>query len=115
LFIWTGGYVSFGIVTVIWIDLEPFAFILHFENKFWNASRLVCSFYEAMAGVLPVATTAVSSAEVSVVDSGEVGRSALYSRYNNGPRTLPWATTALSEDSSVSSVSTFTMKHLLCK
>jgi hypothetical protein len=30
-----------------------------------------------------------------VVDSGEVGRSAVYSRYNNGPRTLPWGTPAL--------------------
>jgi hypothetical protein len=35
-------------------------------------------------------TTAVSSAKVAVVDSGgEVGRSALYSRYNNSARTLP--------------------------
>jgi hypothetical protein len=33
-------------------------------------------------------TTAVSSANVAVADSGEVGRSAVYSRYNNGPRTL---------------------------
>jgi hypothetical protein len=33
-------------------------------------------------------TTAVSSAKVSVVDSGEGGRSAVYSRYNNGPRIL---------------------------
>jgi hypothetical protein len=35
-----------------------------------------------------VATTAVSSAKAAVVDSGEVGRSAVYSRYNNGPVTL---------------------------
>jgi hypothetical protein len=26
-----------------------------------------------------------------VVDSGEVGRSAVYSRYINGSRTLPWS------------------------
>jgi hypothetical protein len=44
-----------------------------------------------MAGSLSVATTAVSSAKVAVVDSGEVGRSAVYSRYND-PRTLPWGT-----------------------
>jgi hypothetical protein len=31
-------------------------------------------------------TTAVLSAKVAVVDSG---RSAVYSRYNNSPRTLP--------------------------
>jgi hypothetical protein len=38
-----------------------------------------------MAGSLSMATTAVSSGKVAVVDSGEVGRSAVYSRYNNGP------------------------------
>jgi hypothetical protein len=29
---------------------------------------------------------------------GEVGRSAEYMRYNNGPRTLPWGTPALIGD-----------------
>jgi hypothetical protein len=89
----------------MWIDLDVMAFILHFLNQFWiSSSRLVCSFCEAMAGSLSVATTAVSSAKVAVADSGEVGRSAVYSRYNNGPRTLPWGTPALTEDSSVYSV-----------
>jgi hypothetical protein len=37
-----------------------------------------------MAGSLSVATTEVSSAKVAVVDSGEVGGSAMYGRYNNG-------------------------------
>jgi hypothetical protein len=60
-------------------------------------------------------TTAVSSAKVAVVDPGEVGRSAEYSRYNNSPRTLPWGTPALTDDSSVYSVSTFTRKCLLRK
>jgi hypothetical protein len=50
-------------------------------------------FSEAMAGSLSVASTAVSSAKVVVVDSGEVGRSAVYSRYNKGPRT-PWSESA---------------------
>jgi hypothetical protein len=36
-----------------------------------------------------MACTAVSSAKIVVADFGEVGRSAVYSRYNNGPRTLP--------------------------
>jgi hypothetical protein len=36
-----------------------------------------------------VASTAVSSEKVAVVDSGEAGRSVMYIRYNNGPRTLP--------------------------
>jgi hypothetical protein len=37
-----------------------------------------------------VASTAASSANVAVVDSVEIDRSAVYSMYNNGPRTLPW-------------------------
>jgi hypothetical protein len=48
-----------------------------------------------MAGSLSMATTAVSLPKVAVVDSGEVGRSAVYSRHNNGPRTLLWGTPAL--------------------
>jgi hypothetical protein len=68
-----------------------------------------------MAESLSKATTAVRLAKVAVVDFGEVGRSAVYSRYNNGPRTLPWGTPALTDDSSVYSVSTFTRKCLLCK
>jgi hypothetical protein len=63
-----------------------------------------------MAGSLSVVTIAVLSAKVGVVDCGEVGRSAVYSRYNNGPRTLPYGTPALTDDSSVYSVSTFTRK-----
>jgi hypothetical protein len=43
-------------------------------------------------------TTAVSSAKVAVVDPGEVARSAVYSRYNNGLRTLPWGTLSLTDD-----------------
>jgi hypothetical protein len=62
-----------------------------------------------------MASTAVSLAKVAVVDSAEVGRSAVYIRYNNGPRTLPWGTPALTEDSSVCLVSTFTRNCLLCK
>jgi hypothetical protein len=71
-------------VNVIRINLDPLAFILHFLNLFWIASRLVCSFCEAMTGSLSVSTTAVLSAKVAVVDSGEGGRSAVYRT------TLPW-------------------------
>jgi hypothetical protein len=39
-----------------------------------------------------MATTSVSSVKDAVVDSGEVGRSAVYNRYNNGPRTRAWGT-----------------------
>jgi hypothetical protein len=51
---------------------------------------LVCCLCEAMAGSLALATTAVSSAKVGMVEVSEVGRSAVYCRYNNGPMTLPW-------------------------
>jgi hypothetical protein len=68
-----------------------------------------------MARSQSMVTTAVSSAKVAVVDPVEVGRSAVYSRYNNGPRTLSWGTPALTDDSSVYSVSTFMRKCLLCK
>jgi hypothetical protein len=50
-----------------------------------------------------------------MVDSGKVGRSAVYSRYNNGPMTLPCSMTTLTEDSSVYSASVFIRKCLLCK
>jgi hypothetical protein len=76
-------------VNVTWIDLQPSVFVLHFFNQFWIASRLVCSFCEAMAGTLSMASTAVSLAKVAVVDSGQIGRSAVYIRFNYGPRTLP--------------------------
>jgi hypothetical protein len=38
------------------------------------------------------ASTVVLLAKVAVVDSGEIGRSAVYSKYeyNNDPRILPW-------------------------
>jgi hypothetical protein len=108
------GHVSL-MVNVTWLDLDPLVFILRFLNQYLIASRLVCSFFEAIVWSLSVASTAVSSAKVAVVDSGEVGRSAEYSRYNNGPKTLPWGTTALTDESSVHSVLTLTRKCLLCK
>jgi hypothetical protein len=39
-----------------------------------------------------VARTAVSSADLAMLVVGEVGRAAVYMRYSNGPRTLPWGT-----------------------
>jgi hypothetical protein len=60
-----------------------------------------------------MATTAVSLTEIAaLVDFGKVGRSAVYSKYNNGPRTLAWGTSAFTDDSSMYSVSTFTRKCL---
>jgi hypothetical protein len=74
------------VVNVVWTDLDSLAVILQFLIQFWIAARYVCNSCEAMAGSLSVASTAVSSAKVAVIDSGKVGRSAVYSRYNNGPR-----------------------------
>jgi hypothetical protein len=51
-----------------------------FVNQFWIAARLVCSFCEAIAGSLSVASTAVSSQRL-LWYCGEVGRSAVCSRY----------------------------------
>jgi hypothetical protein len=52
----------------------------------WISRSEAWSFWEAVAGSLSVAMTAVSSANVAVMESGEVGRSALYRRYSKGPR-----------------------------
>jgi hypothetical protein len=62
------------------VDLDPLAFILHFASQLSIASKLVCSLLEAMGGSLSVAITAVSSANVADVVSGEIGRSARNSR-----------------------------------
>jgi hypothetical protein len=44
---------------------------------------------------------------VAVMESGEVGRSAVYRGYSKGPRTLPWGTPALTGVRSVRSVLTY--------
>jgi hypothetical protein len=109
LFIWTGGNISLHVVNVIWINLDPLAFILHSLNLFWIESRLVCSLCEAMTGSLSMSTIAVLLAKVAVVDSGDGGRSAVYSR------TLPWGMPPLTGENSFYSVSTFMRKCLLSK
>jgi hypothetical protein len=87
LFMLSGGG-PLGVVIVTWTDLDLLAFILHVFSQFWVAVRLVCSFSEALTGLLSVTCTAAASVKV-VVDFGVFGRSAWYSRYNNGFRTLP--------------------------
>jgi hypothetical protein len=74
---WTGGQVSVCVVNVTRIDLDSLAFIFHPFNHFYIASRLGCSICGAMPGSLSVGLTAVSSANIAVVDSVEVGRSAV--------------------------------------
>jgi hypothetical protein len=74
---------------------------------------LVCNFCEEMVGLPSVASTVVLSAKVAVVESNVDGRSTVYSRYNNGPRTLVWGIPALIGFSSVYSVSTFINDNFL--
>jgi hypothetical protein len=97
------------------IEFDPLAFILHFLNQFLIANRLVCNLCELMARSLSMAGTAISSVKVAVIDSGEFGRSAVFSRYNSDAGTLPLDMAALTEESSVYSVSTFKRKCLPCK
>jgi hypothetical protein len=68
-----------------------------------------------MAGSLTVASTTALLAKVAVVESAKVGRSAMYRRYNDDPRTLSLHMPAYTGKSFVYSFSTFTRKCLLCK
>jgi hypothetical protein len=76
-------------VNVTWTDLVSLALIHQFFNQDWISRREAWSFWEAVAGSLSVATTAVSSAKEAVKELGEIGRSAVYRRYIKGPRILP--------------------------
>jgi hypothetical protein len=81
--------VSVHMVNVTWTILDSLPFILHFFNHFL--------------------------AFVAVVDSVEVGRSAVYGRYNRGPRSLAWGTATLTGERFVYSVSSFSRRCLLCR
>jgi hypothetical protein len=112
-FIWTGGHVARHVGNVTWTDLVSLAFICHIFSQDWIARREAWSSWEAVAGSQSVVTTAVSSAKVAVMESGEVGRSAVYRRYSKGSRTLLWGTPALTGVRFVGSVLTFMMKWRL--
>jgi uncharacterized membrane protein YhhN len=88
--VYMGRTASFlRVLDAMWTELDPVTLLLHFLNQFLIAATLLCSFWETMAGSLFVASTALSSIIVSVVDSDVVGRSAVYSKYNNDPLALP--------------------------
>jgi hypothetical protein len=53
-------------------QVRSVSFYSPFSNQFWIAAKSVCSFCEAMAGSLSMASTAVSSANAAMVDSNEV-------------------------------------------
>jgi hypothetical protein len=73
LSIWTGAH-CFSCGECDMHRLVSVRYHYPFLNRFWIANRLVYRFCEAMTGSLSAASTAVSSAEVAVVESGEVGR-----------------------------------------
>jgi hypothetical protein len=50
------------LMKLTWVDLDPFAFSRHRESQCRMASRLCCSFWEAMAGLGSIAKSAVLSA-----------------------------------------------------
>jgi hypothetical protein len=77
--------------------MDPLASIFLFLNQVWIPARFVCSFCEAMAGSLSVASTA-QLPKVAVVYSDKVGR------YNYGSKTLLLDTPALARESSVYSI-----------
>jgi hypothetical protein len=106
---------SLRVVNVTCIDLDPIAFILHFYTNFGLQISWFAVCMKQWLDHCPWLVLQYRRQCFAVIDSGEVGRSAVYSRYNNGPRTLPWITPALAEESSVNSYSTFTKKCLLCK
>jgi hypothetical protein len=68
------------------VKMQPEILDISIFNHFCIAGKLVCSLCETIAGSLSVASTAVSSPKVAVIDFGEVGRSAVYSRHNKGPQ-----------------------------
>jgi hypothetical protein len=76
------------VVNVTWTDLRALACIQHFWSQILIVRRWVRSFWEATAGSLSVARISMSFAKMAMVVVGEVGRSTVYMRYSNGPRTL---------------------------
>jgi hypothetical protein len=77
-------------VSVLCFDLDPLGFFLDSANRLYIV-RLFVVWFETMAVSLYVNVSAVSSAKVADVVSGEIGRSAVNNRYSNGSRTLPWS------------------------
>jgi hypothetical protein len=75
------------VVKVIWEDFIWFILIFHLSHL--SCRRWYWCCWDASAGSLFVARRAVFSANIAIVVLLVVGKSAVYSRYNNGPSTLP--------------------------
>jgi len=92
LLIDTGGQVSLLVANVTWVDFVSLILMRHFLNHSSIRCRCLWRLWVAICGSEWEANTAVSSANVAVIVSLIVGRSAVNSRYNSGPSTLPWGT-----------------------
>jgi hypothetical protein len=92
LLIVTGGQFVRSVVKVIWEDFGWFILIFHLSHHSYRKSRWYWSCWDASAGSLFVARRTVSSANVAIVVLLVVGKSAVYSWYNNRPSTLPCGT-----------------------
>jgi hypothetical protein len=87
----------------------------HLWSQVWIALRWGWSFWEVMTGSLSDARIAVSSAKVAVVVAGQVGRSVVYMRYRNGPRTLPCGIPEWIGDRGCWAEPNLTKKYLFCR
>jgi hypothetical protein len=88
----TGGQFVRFVVKVIWEDFVWFILIFQLSHHSCRRSRWYWSCWDASAVSLFVARRAVSSAKLAIVVLLVVGKSAMYSKYNNGPSTLPCGT-----------------------
>jgi hypothetical protein len=70
-----GGHLPFFSVNVMWTDLVSLSLIFHFFIHFSMSRRWFCRLFAAVIGFSCDEKMAVSSANVPVRVSGEVGRS----------------------------------------
>ena len=89
------GGIFFRSVNVIWLHLLGFAFNCLSCSHFPIFVICSCSKLTADSGLVYPTSTAVSSANVSILLLVVVGMFAVYNVYSIGPRTLPCGTPAL--------------------
>jgi hypothetical protein len=89
LLIVAGGQFVRFVVNIICEDFVGFILIFRLSNHSCRKSRCCWSFCDTNAASLSTARRAVSSAKVAIVVLSVVGKSAVYSKYSEGPNTLP--------------------------
>ena len=94
-FNWIFGGFRFLSVNVIWLHLLRFAFIYLFCIHFSIFVICSCSNVTAVSGLVCLTSTAVSSANISILLLIVIGTLAVYSMYNIGSKTLLYGTPAL--------------------